>query len=140
MRARQLAILVPATMIFGIGLASCEGRQGEADARLAKLERQVSDLSTQVYLDRDRITRLMAEKASNAVATASGVELVVTWPGRSGADYRHMYSDQVGCEHARQAVFLENGRREAENQAQVGHNGVVAVGQVEKATAVCIPQ
>lgn len=65
-------------------------------------------------------------------------ELLVTWPSEPANNYQRGYDDAQKCEAARRAIFEENDRREAENQAQVGKNGVIAVGSISKASAVCI--
>lgn len=72
------------------------------------------------------------------------VQLAVTWPTNPAADYRIPYVDPARCEEARRAVLAENDRREAENQARVGRVNAagtitLAVGEIPKASAVCIP-
>jgi len=109
-------------------------------ARVAVLERIVA-LENESQKARAALLVLGAPARTPASPKAA-FELVVTWPSKPGGDYHHIYDDQRRCEAARQAVFDENNRREIENQARVGTKGsvtVVAVGPVEKASAVCIP-
>lgn len=127
-------------------LAGCDGPQRESAAKIDKLERQVSELSTQVYLDRDRITRVMVEKADRAASPPAAFELVVSWPQKGGNDYRRPYADAEICEKARQAISDDNRRRQSESNsaadadAQRSGSRVLAHAVVPMASAVCIPQ
>lgn len=108
-----------------------------ARERLDAIERRLQTVE-------DDAAELAAIEVQEARPSRSNYELVVSWPSGGGEPYRRGYTDQQACDAARRAVFQENERREAVNQAQVGQANaagytVTAVGSVAQASAICIP-
>jgi hypothetical protein len=97
------------------------------DARVAALEAKQAQ------------TAPVPPPAAPVLVPKATYELVVTWPSEPASNYHHTYDDAQKCDAGRQTVLAENDRREAENQARVGKNGIFAVGSISKASAVCIP-
>lgn len=120
---------------LSVALVGCEKALPE-DPRDAEIAALRADLA---------VAEMNAVPIVSPAPTASeAFELVVTWPEDSGANYQRTYADFSRCQAAREMVFAENERREADNQAQVGtvlEGGaqIVAAGRIPTASAVCIP-
>ncbi len=112
--------------------AGCQKAPPPEDPQIAALRNRMAALEAEVH-------KPSSVPAIPAAVPKTTVDLVVSWPSDPAGNYQRTYQDPARCEVARQAVFQENARREAESQARVGKNGVVAVGSISMASAVCIP-